>query len=99
MTADDTNPWYNRGLIGKVTKGVLVLVLGASFAWAGSMLMAASQARAQAKENQKKIKEVKTTQRTLQNDLLPALEGVERELDNVQKSIDRLFDERRAQED
>jgi len=92
MTADDSIPWYDRGLVGKVVKGVSILVLGGSIAWAGGMLMAAADAKSMAKQNRKKIKSVKTEQKDIKDKLLPAIERLRQQTKSLEKSVNKLDD-------
>lgn len=88
MSSDEEGiePWYDSGLGRAVVGGVILAALG----WSASMLMAAADANALARKNAAKVEEVADGQRSIETKLLPAVEGVEREVKHLRHDINKL---------
>jgi len=85
-----TVPWYFRGVAGKVITGVMVTVFGAALLWSVSMLMAAASADELAEQNREKIEQVESEQQELKDEILPAIKGVQTEVERTREDVKEL---------
>jgi len=85
-----TVPWYFRGVAGKVVTSAMATIFGAAVLWSASMLMAAASADELAKQNRQKIEHVESEQQEIKDEILPAIKGVQTEVERTREDVQGL---------
>lgn len=90
---EETRPWYQRGLAGKIVPVVVAGAFLSSVGWAAAQLMAASSAKVMTEKNEQKIEKVEDTQKDIEGKLVPAINGLKKDVTYIREDVREIKDE------